>query len=103
MNRFHLRIFVYESQKIDEIPVYEWLLQSANAMGIEGGTVFRSIASFGKSRIVHEEHFFEFGADLTLEVSLVITNEQKKQFIELLKTHEVRSFFIISEVECGYT
>ena len=103
MNRLHLRLYVDESHLINDIPLYEWILHQAQEIGIEGGTVFRSIASFGETQKIHEEHFFEMWTALTVEVSLVITPDQKERLFDLLKSHDIRVFYLLSEVECGHT
>jgi len=103
MNRLHLRLYLYESHLINDIPLYEWILHKAQEIGIEGGTVFRSIASFGKHQEIHEEHFFEMWAALAVEVSLVITPDQKERLFQLLESNDIRAFYLLSEVECGYT
>lgn len=103
MKRLHLRLYLYESHQINDIPLYEWILHKAQEIGIEGGTVFRSIASFGETLKIHEEHFFEMWEALTVEVSLVITPDQKESLFQLLKSNNIRAFYLLSEVECGHT
>jgi uncharacterized protein len=103
MKTEHLRLYIYESQMQEGIPLYEWLLEKAKSLGIQGGTAFRSIAGFGKSQIVHEEHFFELGADLTIEVAFVLPPKQSEFFLAELSKRGIHVFYIRSEVECGYT
>ena len=103
MSNQHLRLYVYEAQLKDDIPLYEWLLSHAKQLGIKGGTVFRSIASFGYNQVVHEEHFFEMGADLAVEVSFIVTQTESDKMITLLKENHIRAFYLISEVRSGYT
>ncbi len=66
MNGTLLRFYVHENRKHGHIALFEWLLEQAKAMGIHGGSAFRAIAGFGRHGILHEEHFFELAADMTV-------------------------------------
>ena len=44
MNGSFLRFYVLEKQTVHHVPVWEWLLERANKMGIRGGSAFRAIA-----------------------------------------------------------
>ena len=43
-----LTFYVSEKQHLGGMPLYEWLLEEAKAMGVHGGSVFRAIAGFGR-------------------------------------------------------
>ena len=59
MNGSFLRFYVLEKQHIHHRPVWEWLLERANTMGIRGGSAFRAIAGFGRHHTMHEAHLLE--------------------------------------------
>ena len=42
MNGSFLRFYVLEKQHIHHLPVWEWLLERANRMGVRGGSAFRA-------------------------------------------------------------
>ena len=73
-----LRFYVHENRKHRHILLYEWLLEQAKGMGIHGGSAFRAIAGFGRHGVLHEEHFFELAADLTVEIDFAVTFPSSK-------------------------
>lgn len=58
-----LRFFTYELHKHEGMLMYEWLLEYAKNQGLQGGSVFRAIAGYGKHGLIHEEHFFELASE----------------------------------------
>ena len=76
MNGTMLRFYVHEGRIHHHVALFEWLLEQAKKIGIHGGSAFRAIAGFGRHGILHEEHFFELAADLTIEVEFVVTDDE---------------------------
>jgi PII-like signaling protein len=71
--------------------LHEWLLEQAKALGIHGGSAFRAIAGFGRHGILHEEHFFELAANLTVEVEFVVDDDKAAALLDLLRRERVVS------------
>ncbi|MFI4887625.1 MAG: DUF190 domain-containing protein [Burkholderiales bacterium] len=94
-----LRFYVHENRKHRHISLYEWLLERAKKMGIHGGSAFRAIAGYGRHGIMHEEHFFELAADMTVAVEFVVTDEEAEQFLTLLRQERVSIFYARVPVE----
>jgi len=88
-----LRFYVHESRKHAHIALYEWLLEQARAMGIHGGSAFRAIAGFGRHGVLHEEHFFELAADMTVEVEFVVTDEEAERMLDLVRREGIDLFY----------
>ena len=82
MNGTLLRFYVHENRKHHHIALYEWLLEQAKAMGIHGGSAFRAIAGYGRHGVLHEEHFFELAADMTVEVEFVVTDDEAEKLLD---------------------
>jgi PII-like signaling protein len=101
MNGTLLRFYVHESRKHHHVALYDWLLGEAKALGIHGGSAFRAIAGFGRHGILHEEHFFELAADLTVEVEFVVTDEEAEKLLAVLRREEVSVFYARIAVEFG--
>ena len=55
-----LAFYVSEKQHHAGMPMYEWLLEQAKALGIHGGSAFRAIAGFGRRGKMHEETFLSW-------------------------------------------
>jgi PII-like signaling protein len=84
-----LRFYVHENRKHHHIALFEWLLEQAKKSGIHGGSAFRAIAGFGRHGILHEEHFFDLAADLTIAVEFMVSDAQAETLLDLLRNERV--------------
>ena len=76
MQGIFLKFYVSEYREHKGILLFEWLLELAKRIGINGGTAMRAIAGFGRHGVLHEETFLELSADLPVEVSFVLSEEE---------------------------
>lgn len=67
MNAVCLQIFVTESSRHHGKPTYEWLLDTAQTLGIAGGSALQSIAGYGRHGR-HDAGFFELAGELPVVV-----------------------------------
>lgn len=93
MNGSFLRFYVLEKQRVHHLPVWEWLLEQANRMGIRGGSAFRAIAGFGRHHTMREVHFIELAGMQPIEVEFIVTEEESRQLLELVRKEGVRVFY----------
>ena len=96
-----LKFYVHEHRRHHGILVYEWLLERAKKMGIHGGTALRTIASFGRHGILHEQHFFELASDLPIEVEFVVSDAEADNLLTLVKQEKISAFYLKMPVEYG--
>ena len=96
-----LRFYVHENRKHRHIALYEWLLEQAKTLGIHGGSAFRAIAGFGRHGVLHEEHFFELAAEMTIEVEFVVNDDEAAKLIDLLRRERVSIFYARVPAEFG--
>jgi PII-like signaling protein len=96
-----LRFYVHENRKHRHILLYEWLLEQARSLGIQGGSAFRAIAGFGRHGILHEEHFFELAGDLPVEIDFALSDEDAGRLLDHLKTERVQVFYVRMPIEYG--
>ena len=96
-----LRFYVHENRTHRHVALFEWLLEQAKKIGIRGGSAFRAIAGFGRHGILHEEHFFELAADMTIEVEFVVTDAEAERFLALLREERVSIFYAQVPAEFG--
>ncbi len=101
MNGTILRFYVHENRTHRHIALFEWLLEQAKKLGIHGGSAFRAIAGFGRHGILHEEHFFELAADMTVEVEFVVTADEAEAMLALLKKEHISIFYARVPAEFG--
>jgi PII-like signaling protein len=101
MNGTLLRFYIHENRLHRHIALYEWLLEQAKALGINGGSAFRAIAGFGRHGILHEQHFFELAADTTIEVEFVVSDDESRRLLDLLRRERVSVFYARVPAEFG--
>jgi len=103
MDGIYLRIFTTEKQKHDGKLLYEWLLEQAKAMGINGGSALRAIAGYGRHKKLHEEGFFELAGDLPVELVFVLSADEAKRLLALIASEDLSLAYFKSKVEWGFT
>jgi uncharacterized protein len=101
MNGTLLRFYMHENRMHHHLALHEWLLEQAKKMGIHGGSAFRAIAGYGRHGILHEEHFFELAAELTIEVEFVVGNAEADKLLALLRQERVSIFYARVPAEFG--
>lgn len=100
-NGAYLHFYVHENRKHHHILLYEWLLEQAKKLGIQGGSAFRAIAGFGRHGVLHEQHFFELAGDLTIKVEFIVTLDEARQLLDLVKRENVHIFYSMAQGEFG--
>jgi uncharacterized protein len=98
----YLKFYVSEYREHKGILVFEWLLERARKFGLEGGTAMRAVAGFGRHGALHEETFLELAADLPVEVTFVLSEEDATLFLDLLQTEDIDLFYVKFPVEYGF-
>jgi uncharacterized protein len=96
-----LRFYIHENHRLHGKPLWEWLLQSANELGVMGGSAFRAMAGFGAHRVLHEDRFFELQGSLTVEVEFVATEADARQLIHLVSQEKVRAVYAMIPATFG--
>ncbi|MGH8460600.1 MAG: DUF190 domain-containing protein [Stenotrophobium sp.] len=100
-NGVSLRFFVHENRKCHGLLAYEWLLEAAKKLGIPGGTVYRSIAGYGRHGVLHEQHFFELAGDLPVQVVFVLGNADAQRLLDFVANEKTSLFYTRCPVEFG--
>ena len=90
-----------EQEILAEDRVPDDLREQAKKMGIRGGSAFRAIAGFGRHGVLHEEHFLELAADMTVEVEFVVTEAEAEGLLALLKKERISIFYARVPAEFG--
>jgi len=101
MNGTLLRFYMHENRLHRHLALYEWLLEQAKKQGIRGGSAFRAIAGFGRHGILHEEHFFELAAEMTIVVEFLVTTQEAERLIALLREERISIFYARVPAEFG--
>src|SRR5882724_12811715 len=95
------RFYVHENARHRRHLLWEWLLEQANGLGIRGGSAFRAMAGFGRHHVLHEDHFFELAGTLTVEVEFIVTEEEAKPLLDLVRGEKLRVFYALIPAKFG--
>jgi len=95
MQRSFLRLYVHENQwyQPQHILLWEWLLEQANKMGIRAASASRPMAGFGRHHAVQEELSFELAGTITVELELIVTEEESAKILDLIRRENFRIFY----------
>ena len=96
-----LSIYTSEKQHYSDMPLYEWLLEEARAMGVHGGSAFRAIAGFGRHGRIHEDTFFELAGELAVKVEFVLDDVMAERLIEKIRHLNKDVYYLKQTVETG--
>jgi hypothetical protein len=76
-----LRIFIGESDRHDNMPLYEWIVRKARTMGLAGATVLRGLEGFGAHSRIHTARILRLSTDLPIVVEIVDTIDNIEKFL----------------------
>jgi PII-like signaling protein len=95
----YLKFYVQEKRRLHGILAYDWILEKAKKVGIQGGSAFRAVAGFGRHGVLHEDRFFELAGDLPVEVGFAVTDDEADRFLQLVRDEKVSLFYLRLPVE----
>lgn len=101
MNGTYLSFYMQESRKHHHLLMYEWLLEQAKKLGIHGGSAFRAIAGYGRHGVLHEQHFYELAGDLTVEVEFIVSEDEARKLLDLVRSEKIQIFYAKTAAEFG--
>jgi len=96
-----LSFYISEKQHYAGMPLYEWLLEEAKDMGVEGGSAFRAIAGFGRHGKMHEETFFELAGELAMKVEFIMDDKLTEELLSRVHIHKLNVFYMKQTVQSG--
>ncbi|GAB2893692.1 DUF190 domain-containing protein [Uliginosibacterium flavum] len=102
MQGFQLSFFTEQSRKHHGLPLGEWLLQEARALGLGGATLMAASEGFGHHGTLHSAHFFEL-ADQPVEVTLAVSAADAERFFARLADEKLQIFYVKTPIEFGMT
>lgn len=102
MNAVCLQVFVLEASRHHGKPTYEWLLDAAQALGIDGGSVFRAIAGFGRHGR-HDAGFFELAGELPVVVEFFVDAALADRLLQAITAADLKLVYARLPAEIGVT
>ena len=73
--------------------MYEWLLEHARQLGINGGSAFRAIAGFGRDGRMREQQFFELAGEVPVLVEFIAGEAEADALLAALNKENVNLFY----------
>ncbi|MBU6260239.1 MAG: DUF190 domain-containing protein [Burkholderiales bacterium] len=89
MNAVALRFYVHQPRRHGPVPLFEWLLERAKEIGIQGGSAFLAVAGYGRHGVVHEQRFFELPEVLPMMVEFIVSAEDAERLIALVRAERI--------------
>ncbi|KLU63050.1 hypothetical protein CEB3_c05440 [Peptococcaceae bacterium CEB3] len=76
-----LKIYVGESERYRDKPLYQYLIRWLKEKGIGGATASRGIEGYGKDNILHTARLLELSSDLPIVLEVVDRSEKIEAII----------------------
>lgn len=80
-----LRIFIGESNKLGNIPLYEAIVFKAKEYGLSGATVTKGIMGFGANSKINSAKLFTISQDFPLIVEVIDVENKIRDFIKIVE------------------
>jgi PII-like signaling protein len=79
-----LRVFIGESDRYNEKPLYEQIVLKARELNLAGATVLRGVMGFGAESRIHTAKLLELSSDLPMVVEIVDTEENLNKLMPFI-------------------
>ena len=101
-NAVCLQVFVSEASRHHGKLTYEWLLDAAQALGINGGSAFRAVGGFGRHGR-HDVGFFELAGELPVVLEFFVEAALADQLLKAIAEAGLTLFYARLPAEIGIT
>jgi len=94
-----LRIFIGESDKHQDKPLYEWIVLKAREHGLAGATVLRGMMGYGAKSRLHTFKIERLSLDLPMVIEIVDSREKLEAFLALIDDNVTEGLVTIERVD----
>jgi len=94
-----MRIYIGESDRWHDQPLFEALLRAMRANDLAGATVYRGILGYGAHRRVHKEKPLHLSHDCSIMLSVIDTEEKLQAFLPLVDQMVQEGLVVLSSVD----
>jgi PII-like signaling protein len=94
-----MRIYIGESDRWQDKPLHEALVQAMRANDIAGVTVYRGILGYGAHRRVHKDKPLHLSHDASIMLSAIDTEEKLKTFLPVVDRMVEEGLVVLSDVD----
>lgn len=93
------RIYIDESDKWRDKPLYEALLSALRANDMAGATVYRGILGYGADKKIHKDSPFHLAHDCSIMISVIDTEQKIQDLMSLFDKMLANSIVVLSDVD----
>jgi hypothetical protein len=93
-----LRVFIGESDRFENVPLHEAIIQKIREIGGAGATVLRGTEGFGANSVVHKSALLEMSTDLPVLIEIVDTKEKINELLPHLQKMVKEGMITMEEV-----
>jgi PII-like signaling protein len=97
-----LRIFIGETARHHQLPLYEAIVLKARERHLAGATVLRCVMGYGKSSRLHTSKILRLSDDLPLVIEIVDSEEKINAFLPELDTMMPAGLVTIEKVRAHF-
>jgi PII-like signaling protein len=94
-----MRIFIGESDRWKDKPLYEGLVRAMRSHDLAGVTVYRGILGYGAHRRVHKDKPLRLSHDSSIMLSVVDTEEKLQSFLPIVDEMVSEGLVVLSDVD----
>jgi PII-like signaling protein len=94
-----MRIYIGESDRWKEKPLYKALVEAMRANDIAGVTVYRGILGYGAHRRIHKDKPLHLSHDSSIMLSVVDTEEKLQSFLPTVEQMVQEGLVVLSNVD----
>jgi PII-like signaling protein len=94
-----MRIYIGESDRWKDIPLYKALVEAMRANDIAGVTVYRGILGYGAHRRIHKDKPLHLSHDSSIMLSVVDTDEKLQAFLPRVEQMVQEGLVVLSDVD----
>jgi PII-like signaling protein len=94
-----MRIYIGESDRWQDKPLHEALVQAMRANDIAGVTVYRGILGYGAHRRVHKEKTLHLSRDASIMLSAIDTEAKLQAFLPVVDRMVEEGLVVLSDVD----
>jgi len=94
-----MRIYIGESDRWKDKPLYNALVEAMRANDIAGVTVYRGILGYGAHRRMHKDKALHLSHDCSIMLSAVDTEEKLQSFLTIVEQMVEEGLVVLSNVD----
>ncbi len=94
-----MRIYIGESDRWKDKPLYKALVEAMRANDIAGVTVYRGILGYGAHRRVHKNKPLHLSRDCSIMLSVIDTEEKLQSFLPIVEQMVQEGLVVLSDVD----